>query len=209
VTSEESFSPEDERFFRSAGADAADSVRPVTLDGHEAPEEDAAGGPAQAPHPGRFVRPVQRLVAVLAAVSAVALTREVLRSPADELALAPAQLASNAAPAFVVDALADDLACSPAQVGPTSDDSSASTALEARVAFIGPPAPPALPASGAPAPAPRMTAHGTPRVSPRVKGALSSTRTAATKLPAHAKSLSTAALLHAVRAQHAKVPLHK
>jgi hypothetical protein len=210
VSAEEAFSPEDEAFFQGAAADAADSVRPVTLDGHEAlEEEDDAGALPRTSHPGRFVRPVRRVVAVLAALSAAALAREALRSPADELAVAPAQLASNATPALDTDALGDDLTCSPAQTGITSADSTASPTLEPPVAFIGPPAPPVVAAPEAPAPAPRVTAHGHPRVKSPVKVAMSTARTAPTKVPARTKSLSTAALLHAVRAQHAKGPPRK
>jgi hypothetical protein len=210
VPAEEEFSPEDEAFFNGAGVDAADSVRPVTLDGYAAlAEEDDAGALPRAWHPGRFVRPVQRVVAVLAALSAAALTREALRSPADELAVAPAQLAMTAAPALDTVALGDDLICSPTQPGVPSDDSNASTTLESQVAFIGPPAPPALAAPGAPAPAPRVTVLGKPHLKSPVKVAMSTARTAPTKVPARTKSLSTAALLHAVRAQHAKGPPRK
>lgn len=185
MPAEESFSPEDEAFFE--GADAPNSVRPVTLAGHEAPAEEAddASAPSRAVDPGRFVRPVQRVVMVLAALSVVALMREALRSPADGLAIAPAHFAPPAAPAFPTDALADDLTCSAPQVSSASDDAHASCALEPPVAFIGPPAPPA-------------------------KMALTTVRAAPTKkVPSRTKSLSKAALLRAVRAQHVKAPLHK
>jgi hypothetical protein len=210
VPAEEAFSPEDEAFFNGAGADAADSVRPVTLDGHDAlAEEDDAGALPRASHPGRFVRPVRRMVAVLAALSAAALTREALRSPADELAVAQARLVPTATPALDTVALGDALTCSLSQSGVASADSNASTTLAPHVVFIGPPAPPALAAPGAPDPALRVTAQGHARVKSPVKVAMSTARTAPTKVPARTKSLSTVALLHAVRAQHAKGPPRK
>jgi hypothetical protein len=208
VPAEESFSPEDEAFFQ--GAEAADSVRPVTLSGHEAPAEEADASALSRPvHSGRFVRPVQRVVVVLAVISAAALMREALRSPADGLAVATAHLAPNATPASDIDALADDLIRSVAQAVPVTDDSNASTALEQPFAFIGPPAPPALSTSGAPAPAPCSATPSNPRVNLRAKVAITTVRAAPTKASARTKSLSTAALLHALRAQHAKGPLHK
>lgn len=207
MRTEESFSPEDEAFFEGAAASAADSVRPVTLDGHAAlGDEDDAGAPAGAPDPGRFVRPVTRVVAVLAVISAAALAREALRSPARELAAAPPPLATSG---LALDALDDELACTPAHVALTTDDSDASAQLEAGVVFIGPPAPPTLSPPAAPAAAPTPVAHGKPRSSPRTKVASTTVRTAPTKASARTKGVSTAALLHAVRAQHAKSAARK
>jgi hypothetical protein len=201
VATEESFNAEDEAFFQSAASDAADSVRPVTLDGHTA-ESDGNETPAlaSAPDPRRFVRPVQRVVAVLAALSAIALAREVLRAPPDRIAAAPAANAANAPNAvlaFNIEAPADDLACSPFQTGPTSDDPNASSVQDASFASIGPPAPPT------------PVAPRKPRFTQRSKVAITPLRAAPTPSVARTKSLSTAALLHAVRAQHGKAPLQK
>lgn len=198
MATEESFSDEDEAFFQGAASDAAHSVRPVTLDGYaELTREDEARGLARQVEPGRFVRPVRRVVAVLAALSAVALAREVSRTFSDGVAATPATLAANAAPALDIEVPEDDLACSPIQVGLTSDDSSASAVHDVSVAFIGPPAPP-TPAN-----------PGKPRSKPRAKVAITTVRTAPAPSTARTKSLSTAAFLHAVRAQHAKAPSHK
>jgi hypothetical protein len=168
----------------------------VTLDGHAA-ESDETPGLAPALDPRRFVRPVQRVVAVLAALSAIALAREVLRASPDGIAAAPPANAADAAPAFNIEAPAVDIAYSPFRTGLTSDDPNASSVQDASFASIGPPAPPT------------PAAPGKPRFAPRAKVAITTLRAAPTPSVARTKSLSTAALLHAVRAQHGKAPPQK
>jgi hypothetical protein len=211
------FSAEDEEFFHS-GPNAPESERPVTLDQEPPPATQVRvlGSPL---HRSRFIRPVAQTVATLAVIAGVGLARSALRSPVPPPGpmASPAALASPPPPDLQLD-LAPALAAEPVETLMSCAPEGAAPAVAANETLFGPPAPPDGVAPTTPAPA-AVVASSRDLGTPGAKGKdpagaarhqgkrahpepmPSALRLALVrKTPPPKKSVSTSALLGAIRA---------